>query len=404
MQIASIIKKSVIGVFYTIHYSLFTVHFLLLTASCFSQSGAAINTTGTAADASAILDASSQTQGMLIPRMTTIERDAIFNPAVGLQIFNTTTNCLEFFIGSTWQSLICGCISAPISPYGTNNIIGANYITWTWSSVAEAKGYKYNTVNDYNTAIENGSNTFYIQIGLTHSNTYTLYVWAYNSCGYSSSTQLIENTLNATACGIVSFDYNGTNVIYGTVNGQNGTCWLDRNLGASSVATAYNHSDAYGDLFQWGRLDDGHQVRTPLSGTTTTQSSTINPGHSNFIQNSSIWYIGPNPDNLWQGVSGVNNPCPIGWRLPTETELNIEISSWTGGSNYIGAIQSACKLPAAGFRNYSAGSLVSVDSNGRYWSSTISGTNVRGLSFSSSNAYMDNNNRANGFSVRCLRD
>jgi len=55
-------------------------------------------------------------------------------------------------------------------------------------------------------------------------------------------------------------------------------------------------------------------------------------------------------------------------------------------------------------RNYSSGSLNNVGSNGKYWSSTISGTNARNLNFNDSNANMNNNNRANGFSVRCLKD
>ena len=61
-------------------------------------------------------------------------------------------------------------------------------------------------------------------------------------------------------------------------------------------------------------------------------------------------------------------------------------------------------LPVAGNRNNSNGTLNNVDSNGNYWSSTVDGTNARDLNFNSSNANMDSNNRANGFSVRCLKD
>lgn len=61
-------------------------------------------------------------------------------------------------------------------------------------------------------------------------------------------------------------------------------------------------------------------------------------------------------------------------------------------------------LPVAGNRNNSNGSLNNVGSNGNYWSSTVSGTNARNLNFNSSNANMNSNNRANGNSVRCLKD
>jgi uncharacterized protein (TIGR02145 family) len=61
-------------------------------------------------------------------------------------------------------------------------------------------------------------------------------------------------------------------------------------------------------------------------------------------------------------------------------------------------------LPMAGNRNNSNGSLNNVGSNGNYWSSTVSGTFARGLYFDSSNAVMITNDRAYGFSVRCLKD
>jgi len=57
-----------------------------------------------------------------------------------------------------------------------------------------------------------------------------------------------------------------------------------------------------------------------------------------------------------------------------------------------------------GYRNYNNGSLNNVGNNGNYWSSTVSGTNARNLNFNSSNANMNSNNRANGFTVRCIKD
>ncbi|MDZ7738239.1 MAG: hypothetical protein U5K32_04030 [Bacteroidales bacterium] len=37
---------------------------------------------------------------------------------------------------------------------------------------------------------------------------------------------------------------------------------MDRNLGASQVATASDDENGYGDLYQWGRSADGHESRT----------------------------------------------------------------------------------------------------------------------------------------------
>jgi uncharacterized protein (TIGR02145 family) len=206
--------------------------------------------------------------------------------------------------------------------------------------------------------------------------------------------------------------YNGadwTNVVGGATstaivtNPTTGKIWMDRNLGATQVATSSTDAASYGDLYQWGRGTDGHQIRT--SATTATLSTTDTPGHGDFITiNSSPFdWRSPQNTNLWQGVNGVNNPCPSGYRLPTTTELNEERLSWST-NNAAGAFASPLKLPVAGNRNASNGSLVNVGTRGLYWSSSVSSTYSLYLNFDSSSANMITNYRANGFSVRCLKD
>jgi uncharacterized protein (TIGR02145 family) len=198
---------------------------------------------------------------------------------------------------------------------------------------------------------------------------------------------------------------NGTpTVIVDVTNPTTGEIWMDRNLGAAQAATSSTDANSYGDLYQWGRRSDGHQCRT--SATTTTLSSTDQPANGSFIlapSSPSDWRS-PQNNNLWQGVNGVNNPCPGGYRLPTEAELEAERLSWSS-NNAQGAFASALKLPVAGSRNYGDGSLNNVGTSGRYWSSTVIDDYSQSLAFNSSNAYMIvGNSRAFGFSVRCLKD
>lgn len=54
-------------------------------------------------NAKALLDLSSTTKGLLLPRMTTTQRDAITSPPAGLVIYNTTTNKSQTFNGTTWN-------------------------------------------------------------------------------------------------------------------------------------------------------------------------------------------------------------------------------------------------------------------------------------------------------------
>jgi uncharacterized protein (TIGR02145 family) len=179
--------------------------------------------------------------------------------------------------------------------------------------------------------------------------------------------------------------------------------WMDRNLGASQVATSSTDVASYGDLYQWGRRADGHQCRT--SATTATLSSTDVPGNSNFIlvTNTPYDWRSSQNNNLWQGVNGVNNPCPSGYRIPTDTELNEERTSWSA-NNSIGAFASSLKLPLAGIRSHSDGSIYDVSVDGHYCSNSIGGTTSRYLYFRNGIANVDGNNRAYGFSVRCIKD
>jgi uncharacterized protein (TIGR02145 family) len=211
----------------------------------------------------------------------------------------------------------------------------------------------------------------------------------------SNNIQNTQNSFNVINCNGSIFSWsNVTNAITGKV-------WMDRNLGATQVATSSTDANSYGDLYQWGRLKDGHQCRT--SSTTSTASKDNTPMHGDFITSSGDWRSVQN-DNLWQGVSGVNNPCPSGYRLPTETELTAERDSWTGGFNAAGAFATVLKLPMSGERLASSGSLSQVGTVGSYWSSTVNGTSSRGRWFLGGFEGLFTEVRAFGSAVRCIKN
>ncbi len=190
-------------------------------------------------------------------------------------------------------------------------------------------------------------------------------------------------------------------------NPATGKVWMDRNLGATRAAISSTDAQAYGHLYQWGRAADGHQLRT--SGTTSTLSNSDNPGHGDFILTPKSpttildWRSTKN-DNLWQGVNGINNPCPAGFRLPTAAEWDAERQSWSS-NNAAGAFTSPLKLPMAGDRGRSDGLPFWVGTAGYYWSGTVNDTYSQGLLFRSTDASMFGyGRRAGGKSVRCIKD
>ena len=216
-----------------------------------------------------------------------------------------------------------------------------------------------------------------------------------NSC--SKEINPIKNSYNYSS---VFCNGNPTTIV-NVINPKTGKTWMDRNLGATNAATSSTDTAAYGDLYQWGRGADGHQCRN--SATTSILSSTDHPNHANFIlaplSNPYDWRT-PQNDNFWQGVNGVNNPCPNGYRLPTVSEFIEEISSWTPKTVW-GAINSPLKFTLAGARGFGNGSIGKVGQIGYYWSSTVSGSEANSLYLG---ANIIGANRALGYSVRCIKD
>lgn len=233
------------------------------------------------------------------------------------------------------------------------------------------------------------------------------------SSGTSPGVVVRSGYLGVGEATTITFEYDDEMVTYGIINSPTtGRKWLDRNLGATDAATAYNDFANYGDLFQWGRPDDGHQLTirgasdaetSGVNGVTAELSASNTPTTSSFISNtsSSDWLLTPNV-NLWQGVNGVNNPCPNGWRIPTREEWTAEaISSAADG-------YSKLKLTVGGIRWYYDGAYQGTPFRGSYWTSAVN-TEIMNpssyvfemrVSFTRENSI----DRASGSSCRCIKD
>jgi len=212
-------------------------------------------------------------------------------------------------------------------------------------------------------------------------------------------------------------------------------------------------TDEYGDLYQWGRVADGHQLRTsqsyPTNNTTSEngavsgsdldgdgQVASTSAAYKKFIKNNDAttfddWRIPP-VDILWyNGSKTINDPCPDGWRVPTGVELqsimdgskdivsfsgsynSVSGNRWqwvsTSGAGYLitpsGSSSPTLFLPAAGYRTHDYSTLTFVGSYGYYWSSSADGTNASRMTFNLDNVFPGNYaSRSSGFSVRCVAD
>jgi hypothetical protein len=209
-------------------------------------------------------------------------------------------------------------------------------------------------------------------------------------------------------------------------NPATGKTWLNNNLGASYAnvnhpnfnpaqqATSLTDDKAYGSMYQWGRYSDGHELVKrntgdphATSGVTTSLSNSNTPPHDDFINvssNTNSDWRSPRNDNLWLGVNGINNPCPLGYRLPTTSESAAEFQTMNP-INHFGAFQSILKLPASGWRNSDGNPTIQqVGSWSEYWLSGVDGIQAWAFNMTSNTIGNDFDPRGYGYAVRCIKD
>jgi uncharacterized protein (TIGR02145 family) len=394
-----------------------TLAAVLTVSVSFAQVGIGTNTP----DPSSILDVNvdnlpaNAKKGFLPPRMTSTQRDAISGPASGLVIYNITVNCLQWWNGSGWFNACTGTIEPIIS--------GLTCASVTFNTLPVVRGLEYTgTATVPYTGGNGGSYTAGDPIASTGVTglTATLVAGTLNN-GNGNLTYTISGVPNPDTAGTATFSISfGTAscnilvpitncvsnvaVVNDLISPTTGRRWMDRNLGAYRAATSSTDIMAHGDLYQYGRRTDGHQCR--YSATTSTVSTTTSvpaPDTDKFIALVN-WYSGTSPSisQLWNPTgTGVNEVCPSGYRVPTQTEWQAEVAGWNAATADADAFNTL-KLTMGGVRGNSS-ILSTVNTAGNYQSSTA-GSGVRTLNFTANTiSTTTNSNFGSGRSVRCIK-
>ncbi len=440
---------------------------------------------GSTPDPSAELDIQSATRGLMMPRMTTDQRNAIVQPAKGLLVYNTTRGCTEVNTGTSsvpvWSCLIAAstasapsyspvlCQNTALTPvtHATTGATGIGTATGLPSGVTAA--WASNTISISGTPTAAGTFNYSIPLtgglgagtatgtitvtapvtvgaassapmllvntamtDITHSTTMATGIgtpanlppgvtasWA-SSTITISGTPTVAGTYNysipLTGCGNVSAT--GTIIVTPTVCGAfiAANVWKTfqcHNLGADESADPFTPSwRLNGNYYQWGRKS------IAVNGPTGPDASQANDGPVTG------WNTTPAADGSWTDAGKtVNDPCPSGFRVPTQTQWTAVITSslnptqsrigstWaSSATNYssglrIGAGNTGLFLPTPGIRSSTSNlSLAQRGGGGYYWTTTPSGVNANYLVLNFFNSGFAASPRINGLSIRCIEE
>ncbi len=385
---------------------------LLITLLSSTDVAAQVVIGGTIPDSSAALEIQSSNMGFLLPRMSTSNRDAIRNPATGLMIFNTSTLCAEMNIGtpSLPEWLKMGC--------RTGGVTGLDCAQITVSDTIFV-GKPVNNVQI--TVPYTGGN------GGAHS------AVEFHSTGALGLTASLPAGNFSFGDGTLVLDVTGTtfsseNAIFVIQIGDN-QCellidiygeikcgaliapgvWREfmcYNLGSSSYSVDPTSPswEIIGGYWIWGLKS--MQAQSP----TRTES---NSAEVPYWYSSKLYY------GNWSDESkSYEDPCPVGYRLPSSSHWQgvidnntwLSVGDWNPGPvNYSSGklIGNNLFLPASGYRDQRYGELYGRGESGVYMSSTYNriGPNSNFvLSFRESNQVLTYDYFQAAGTVRCILD
>ncbi len=354
---------------------------------------------------SAILELSTSNKGFLPPRLSSSERNAITNPAIGLVIYNTTQNCLNYFAGNSWYELCGNCTPpTPNAPSAiTGNItqcINATNQTYSVSNVPNATTYNWTVPPSWTILSGLGTNQITVHIG-SNAQSGIISVSASNGCGTSSLSTVsvtVSSIPNATTSSTHTITSSQITWNWVAVNGATGYYVNSSNNLATAqliTTTSFTQSGLTCNtgytLYVWANNNCGTSNPIQLNQSTSgcCQIGTTNFGGVIAILNNTNPCTGvaatvnsaPNTYTFSDAVNYCDNLVEGGfsdWYLPTYSQLLSMYSSKLAIGNFLNAIYWS-PTPTG---------------DGRYWTVNFQGGQSYG--YDSSIMYM--------YRVRCVRN
>jgi len=276
-------------------HTLLLIVSILMAGAAYSQ--VKLGSNAGAPHSSTVLDLESTTRGMLLPRMTSVQRSAISSPAAGLMVYNTTLSCTEVYNGTQW-----GCLDYVLTPSLPS--LGGSLST------------------------SNGTDPF--------------------SANTTCTTAVISAQHTSSTCsGSVTTPQGNTyNVVL-----INGLCWMQTNLKDTPSNYAYNNTWLNNANYGPDTARYGYNNTSFTSGSAGFQATEPAAGEGMLYQ----WKAAMNGST----VERAQGACPSGWHIPSDCEwmymehsLGMSVANQnSGGTRNSGSVGSQLSTLTSGGTN-----------------------------------------------------
>jgi hypothetical protein len=246
--------------------------------------------------------------------MSTTQRNGIVNPATGLQIFNTTTNCLNIRMSNHWKEICGECDFAPSSPSMTNTLpFFGGTLTLAASTVAGAT-YSWTGPGGFTSSSQNPSVS-----NVTTSGTYTL-TTTINGCSASRDLAVVVSPYQGVT---TSFTYNGAQQSYTMPAGATGIIFDIKGAGGGRSPSNSQCNGGAGGRVQGKRaITAGATIYIYVGGAGVQTSSTGSFNGGSPARNNGNWG--------WGGGGGGASDIRVGG---TSDSNRIAVAGGGGGGS-----------------------------------------------------------------------
>jgi hypothetical protein len=281
--------------------------------------GVAVNASGAAANASSMLDVSSTTKGMLVPRMTNAQRNAISSPATGLLIFQTDgTSGFYYYDGAAWTGMGGG---------------GSGTVT----SVSSG-----NLSPVFTSSVSSATTTPSINYTLSSATAYTVLTNSTNATGVPSYAPVVPQALFATAGTPSSTTYYRGDGSWGTpVQSITAGTGLTGGGTGSSVTVSL---PTVGTAGTYGSGSLIPVITTDAQGRVSSVTTTAVSGGSSYGTIRSVSASGALTSSdaiVTTGTNGLTMTLPLASSVPAGYQINLLYSSGLGN---FGVVRSGSDL------------------------------------------------------------